>query len=191
MHQCQVAPLNVVNGEKPSEAPVGLIVFGHHHDAGGILVQPVHDARSGDTANAREAATAVMQQGVDKSPAPITGGRVDNKTRRLVDDNEVLVFKQDVERYVFGLGIGLPNGRRREGDHFAFSDLVGGIIHDLAPDGQYTLFNEGFDLRSGVLGPLGKPAVDALAETFGDVAGDGFSHNKEAVQKAARSVKWN
>ncbi len=55
---------------------MGMVVLGNHHDAAGVLVQPVDDAGALDAANARQAVAAMMDQRVDQRAGPVAGARM-------------------------------------------------------------------------------------------------------------------
>ena len=60
------------------------IVLGDQDDAGGILIQAVHDARPAGAPNALQART-VVEDGVDQGAVPVAGGRMDYHARGLID----------------------------------------------------------------------------------------------------------
>ena len=60
-------------------------------------------ARAYHSVYSGEAALAVIHQCVHKRAALIAGGRVNDHASRLVDDQKVAVFINNVERYVFRL----------------------------------------------------------------------------------------
>ncbi len=55
-------------GKLGREPPVGRVGLGHHHYAACVLVEPVHDPRPRDPANARQALAAMRDQRIDKVP---------------------------------------------------------------------------------------------------------------------------
>ena len=75
------------------------VMFGDHQQAGRVLVEPVHDARSPLAAYAGQAVAAMGDQGVDQRAILIAGGRVNNHAGGLVDHNQVVVLIDDIERY--------------------------------------------------------------------------------------------
>ena len=72
--------------------------LGDHHDAAGLLVEAVHDARPLDPADARKAVAAMVDQRVDQRAGPVAGAGMHDQTGRLVDDDDVVVLVEDVER---------------------------------------------------------------------------------------------
>ena len=80
-----------------------------------------------DPADAGQAVAAVKQQGVDQRAAGAAGGRVDHHADRLVDDDQLVVLVEDVERDVLGLGIWVLGRRRSEQQSVARLDLGLGL----------------------------------------------------------------
>ena len=85
--------------------------LGRHHDAGGLLVEPVDDTRPLDAANARQAVAAMEDQRIDQGASPVARAGVNDQTGRLVDDDEFGVLVENVERDIFagrfgGFGLG-------------------------------------------------------------------------------------
>ena len=67
---------------------MGLVGLGHDHQAGGVLVEPVHDARPLDPADAGQARAAMGDQRVDQRAGGVAGGRMHHQALRLVDDDD-------------------------------------------------------------------------------------------------------
>ncbi len=100
------------------------VILGDDDQPAGFLVEPVHNSRAQLAAHIRQFAEA-MQQRVDQRPAIafVLGGAcsgVHHHSRWLVDDSQVVIFIDDVERDVLcdgaqrrGLGVA------KDGDLFA------------------------------------------------------------------------
>ena len=102
-----------MHAELRREPDVGAIVLGDHQQAAHVLVQPVDDARPQHAADARQAAGAVGEQGVDQGAARMARRRMDHQARRLVEHEQVLVLEHDVERRASACGVaGRGSGRR-------------------------------------------------------------------------------
>jgi hypothetical protein len=71
-----------VVGELVGEMAMGDIVLGGHHDAAGILVEPVNDAGALDAADAGKACAAMVDQRVDQRTGPVAGARMNDEARR-------------------------------------------------------------------------------------------------------------
>ncbi len=85
-------------GELLRQRAVGTIVLGDHHQPGGVLVEAVDDARPLDAADTGKTFAAMRDQRVDQRAGGMSGGRVDDQAARLVDDDQVVVFVDDVQR---------------------------------------------------------------------------------------------
>ena len=110
-------------GELLAERAVGAVVLGHHHQAGGVLVEPVHDAGPLDAADARQAVAAMGDQRVDQRAGGVAGGRMHHQALRLVDHDERVVLVDDVERDRLGRRLGRFRLRQRDGNDIAGIDL--------------------------------------------------------------------
>ena len=81
----------------------------------GILYQIVatmHDPGSFDAAYPGQVSLAVVKEGIDEGAIRVACGRMDDQTHRLVDDQEVFVFMEDIERNVLcdkGRWLGVRN----------------------------------------------------------------------------------
>jgi len=87
-------------GKLGGEGLVGDVGFGDDETARGVFVEAVDDAGPLDTADAGELALAVMEEGVDECAVGVSRGWVDDHAVRLMEDKEVLVFENNVERDV-------------------------------------------------------------------------------------------
>ena len=81
---------------------MGQVSFGDHNGPGGIFVEPVHNAGALHTANAQQLVAAVGQHPIDQGAAQVTGGGVHHQTGGFVENNQVLVFVENIE----GNGLG-------------------------------------------------------------------------------------
>ena len=86
---------SVLVGELLAERTMGAVGFGHHHQAGGVLVEPVHDARPLDAADAGQAVAAMGDQRIDQRAGGVAGGRMHHQALRLVDHDQRVVFVDD------------------------------------------------------------------------------------------------
>ena len=79
----------------------------------------MNDAWALDAANAGEIPLTVVKQGVDEGAIGIAGGGMHDHARCLVEDQQVGVFKEDIERNVLG-GSGQWHGLgQSDGDEVA------------------------------------------------------------------------
>ena len=116
-----------------------------------------------------------MQQCVDQRAVGIAGCRMNHHTGRLVDDDEVIVLVQDVERNLLGLR-GCRFGRGNENRiGFAGGDLLLAGRRGLVPEADLPVADQACDAVSRYMRrhPASQPGVEALALlAFGD--GEGF-----------------
>ena len=65
------------------------VVLGDHHQAGGVLVEPMHDAGPPHAADAGQARAAMGDQRVDQRAGLVACRGMHDKARRLVDDDQM------------------------------------------------------------------------------------------------------
>ena len=97
-HQGQVNLFNLSFGELAGERLVRLIILGHHQATAGILIQAMHNSRPKDAANPTEPTGAMVEQGVDQRVILMAGRWMNHQSRRLVDYQQTVVFKQNIQR---------------------------------------------------------------------------------------------
>lgn len=105
-------------GELGTEVVMGCVAAGDHEAAAGFLVEPVHDAGSGDSADAAECSEAV-EEGIDDRAVLVAVGWVDDHARCLVEDGEEFVFEEDFEGKVLRGGFRGAVGRDGSRDDVA------------------------------------------------------------------------
>ena len=157
-----VDPLDLAAAEGIGEGAMGLVVLGHEQQAGRVLVEAVHDARSQDAADAREVAH-VVQQRIDQGAGAVAGRGVYDHARGLVDHEQVGVLVHDAEREILGLDVGGLGRGHRELDpvagHGATALPGGGAV-----DRDATLLQQLDDAGAGEIRQArGQPAVEASA----------------------------
>ena len=99
--------------ELPGDAPMGLVALGDEHDAGGVAVEAVQDARP-PVAVDRAPLLPVVDQPVDQRAGPPAAGGVDHQVGLLVQGQQVIVFVDDLQRDRLGHDL---VDRLRRGDH--------------------------------------------------------------------------
>ena len=87
--------------------------LGDDQQAGGVLVEPVDDARPPDPADARRLSPQWAISALTSVPSAWPGGGMDDEPGRLVDHDQMLVLEDDVERQVLGRRAANSLGRRR------------------------------------------------------------------------------
>ena len=99
VHQRQVLAADHARGDVAHQAGDALERAAHHHQARGVLVEPVHDARARQRGGVRVA----EQDAVEQRARPVARGRMHHQAGGLVDHQHVLVLVDDVQRDVLGL----------------------------------------------------------------------------------------
>ena len=79
-----------------------------------VLVQPMDDAGPRLAADADQLVAAMGDQGIDQRAVGIAGGGMHHQSGRLVDDDQVLVLVDHVQRNILALRHGAA--RLRHGD---------------------------------------------------------------------------
>ena len=147
-HEREVAALErpavaAMAGELRRQRLMGAVVLRDHHQAGGVLVEAVHDAGPPLAADAGETVAAMGDQRIDQSAGRVSGGGMHDQPFGLVDHDDVGVLVNHVERN--GLGSRLCRRRRRnvDEDRCAGIDAMTGIANRSSVDGD----GAGFDQR--------------------------------------------
>ncbi len=150
-HQGDVDALDVVAGELLGKARMRRVRLGRDHHAGGVLVQPVHNPGPGDAPDARQASTAVVQQGVDQGAVGAPRGGMGGHASRLVDDDQVSVLEQHRQRNILRLRFG--GGRRRQLDLIKSGPRLGRSRgQHLAVPADASLADQGLQAGAGNVG---------------------------------------
>ena len=98
-----IGALDGVIGELLGEARHRALVLGRDQQAARVLVEAMDDARPRLAADAGQRRAAMGDQRVDQRAVGIARRRMDDEPGRLVDDDEVLVLVDDVERDILAL----------------------------------------------------------------------------------------
>lgn len=108
-------------GELLGEMEMCGVCFGDDEAARGVFVEAVNDTRTDVVfvVTAAELAAGVVEESVDERAVRVSIGGVDDELGGFVDDEEVFVFKKDVERDV------LRDGRKRRG---GFGKMKGDVV---------------------------------------------------------------
>ena len=103
--QGEIGTIQVARGESRRQGGQRLLGFGDHHHAGGVLVQPVHDAGPAFAADAGQGVAAMGQQRVDEGAVQVARRRMHDQPSRLVEHDQVAVLIQygKVDRLRLGL----------------------------------------------------------------------------------------
>ncbi len=139
-------------GELRRQRLVGAVVLGHHHQAGGVLVEPVDDAGTADPADAGKAQPAMGNQRVDQRSGLMPGGGMHHEILRLVDDDDVVVLEHDIERDVLAFGLGGGGGRHVDCDRIPRIDMISGVANPDAADAHLTCEDQRLQARARQVG---------------------------------------
>ena len=140
-------------GEKPPQTELGIGGLGGDETPRRVLVQPVDDPRPLHSADPGEGIAAVMEQRIHQRAALMPGGGVDDHPLGLVDDQQVLILKEDIQRDLLRLRIRLRGLRKIQMDPF--------------PRGQPPVLLPGFPLHqdAALFQKLLDPAAAEVRET--------------------------
>ena len=111
---------------------MGGVVLGHHHQPAGVLVQPVHDSRAAHAADARQRFAAMGDQGIDQGPVRVARRRMHDQAGGFVDDQHVVVLKNDIEIDSLRLGRRGTTLGHNDGESLAGFDPIGRVDYRLA-----------------------------------------------------------
>ena len=134
---------------------------GHHDEAAGVFIQPVHQARAAHLADVHEV-RAVVHQGVEQGPIPVPGPGMDHQPRGLVHHQQVPVFKENGQGQGFGGEVAGRGRRHAHHNGIARPHPVGGRARlpvDQDPPGFHQLLQPGPGPPQG----LGQELVQAGA----------------------------
>ena len=85
-----IGAVEVAGGEGGGQLVVGELRLGDHHDAGGVLVQPVHDARPRSAPMPVKPGPQWASSALTRVPSRLPGRRMHDEAGRLVEDDQVL-----------------------------------------------------------------------------------------------------
>src|SRR5580658_6887264 len=161
MHERDVDLAQVARGEVLRERAMRDVVLGDDNEPAGLLVETVHDAGTQLTTSRRELLTEVKEQRVHQRATVVlerSCAGVDAHACSLVDDGEIVILVDDVERKILGLSA----KRSRvwlafDVDLLTAAELVAGLSLR-SVDGDLTVFDE----------QLHTPAAD-MWQGFGEV----------------------
>ena len=97
----------------------GYLILGNHQDAGGVLVDAVHQSGPDVSFVESRHIFQVPRQGVDEGAAVVAVAGVYHHTGRFVDHQEIIILKNDIDRDIFGKDIGLLGRRNFDSDRLS------------------------------------------------------------------------
>ena len=176
-------------GELLAERTMRCVGLGHDHEAAGVLVEPMHDARAFHAADAGETVAAMRDQRVDQRAGRVSRGGVDDQAGGLVDDNERVVLIDDIERNGLALRLSRFGRRQRDRDGVAGVDGAGGIADRARRDRDLTGEDQGLQARARQRRDArGQHAIEPLALLLGG-NGDGLGgRHADSVIEGSRII---
>ena len=90
-------------GELGGKGEMGVVVFRDHKATAGFFIKAVDNSRPSNAADAAEFAFTMMQQGIYQRVLFMAESGMDDESRRLVHDQQRIIFVDDFERDFFGL----------------------------------------------------------------------------------------
>ena len=81
---------------------MGQVIFGHGQKAGGVFVNAVDDTRAQDAVDAGQALPLGVEQAVDQCIVGVSGGGMHHQPLGLVDDQQIVVLVDDIQRHFGG-----------------------------------------------------------------------------------------
>ena len=172
-----------VVGELLGQRFVRAVVLGRHHQPGGVLVEPVHDARAPTPPMPERLGAAMGDQRVDQRAGLVAGGGMHHQALRLVDDDDVVVLKDDIERDILALGLGGDGLRHVDCDRIAGGDMISGVADGGAFDGDGTGEDQRLQPRARQFGPA-QHREHAVEPARTLVAGDGDLQPLTAIRSS-------
>src|SRR5919198_1756660 len=86
------------------------VIFGYDKAAARLFVETMNDSRALFPTDSRQHG-AVVEERVYQSVFAMPGTRVNDKPRRLIDDDEIVVFEENLKRDRLRQGLDLFQGR--------------------------------------------------------------------------------
>ena len=132
----------------------------NHHETAGVLVEPVHDPRTGQQRSNRIARQKAVQQGA----APVSRRGMNDQTGRLVQHHYLRIFMDNVQRHCLGLERqGLRGGTQFDRKAVSEAHPVRGFEDDSPAHRDKTGLDQLLQVAAGELGHLVRQdQVDSL-----------------------------
>ena len=73
------------------------IIFGHHQQSAGILIDAMHNTGTMFTVDTGQAITAMIHQRIDQRAGPVPGRRMHHHAAWLIDNNDIRIFVDDIQ----------------------------------------------------------------------------------------------
>ena len=143
--------LHFSGGDLRSECIKGAALTRYHHQAAGVFIKPVHNARAGQGGRGR----VVVQQGIEQCAAPVARGGVYDHAHGFVDDEQVRIFIHHIERNILRhKGLRLCCGTQNKQVLVAREHFGGSFGADLPVAAQQAINNELLEVAARKFGKL-------------------------------------
>ena len=131
-------------GKLSAQFIVGGVILGHDHAAAGVEIEAVNDTGTGYSSNSAELTVTMVQQGMDECAGFMAVAGMHTKPSWFVQDEQILVFEDDVQGNVFRSGF---RGARFGPDDVDFISGPGRIraFDRLAIDGDVSFEDQSLD----------------------------------------------
>src|SRR5581483_2344831 len=185
-----VGLLHLAAGELRGQFAMGDIVFRHDDQTACFLVETVNDDRPESAAHAGQTGE-VVQECVDEGAAVafVVGGAgagVDHHAGGFVDDGQIIVFVDDIERDVFSdRAQGNDFGCVEDGDVLVAAEAQGGLGGGVV----YQDFFFGDELLYARATEVGEVGDEKLVETLAGVFGGDLKVERENHQLKCKSAR--
>ncbi len=124
-----------------------LIGLCDHQQAGRIAIDAVDDTGALDAANAGQLSLAMVEQGIDERAVWMPRRRMDHQASRFVDDDQMLIFENDIQRNILRLGLIRSRGRDVEQEGKALIFPAGRVPRRFAVDQQSIFIKQRLNAR--------------------------------------------
>ncbi len=146
-----------------------LVGLGDHQKSRGVLVEPMHDAGPLDAADARQAVAAMGDQGVDQSAGLMTRARMDDQPGGLVENDQQIILKHDVEQDDLAQRLRRRGVRHVQFDFLPHAQLGLGLRPGRAVKPHVSRLDEALDAGARkIFGDDFRPGAQELVESLAD-----------------------
>src|SRR4051812_3656287 len=139
---------HAASGKLGRERQMSLIILCDDQATAGVFVEAMNDAGPGHATDSAKLAPAMVQQCIDQGVLLVASGGMHDDSRRLVEHEQSLVLKYDLQRDFLRPRFGSFGFRPMDADLFASARRMSGF--DLAAINlDVSLFDESLDRTTG------------------------------------------
>src|SRR5690606_10170438 len=92
-YECEIVTSDSALLQLSDQIELCLDRFGDDQQAGSVLVQPVNDTGTWHLTELR----SMIEQRIQQGPVPVAVPGMDDQAGRFIDDNQMVIFKQNSE----------------------------------------------------------------------------------------------